>query len=248
MPKIIAACCLSVLLAGCAVAPDPVYELSPVAGTGVWYQGRELVAAQAGGARVATRFEESRNGVLVFLVEVANETAEPFTVDPAAFACEDEASGRRVEAVDPEARLRGLAVAREKAEARQASREATDGLFSLISLTADLAGAHADETREERCAREREEAAQEASDEDQRRAFAERQRRLADEQYRWSNDVLRKTTLAAGDAVGGTVHFRLPPAARHVAIVVPVAGGEVRIPYAVTNLLPRRADTGQDVR
>lgn len=211
------------LLAGCSFAPRPVYDVTPAQTSDVWFAGRQVVTADADGVAVAVNFRESRDGRLVYQVEVANRTAEPFTVDPSLFVCRDVVSGRATPALDPETELQEVEQALAAAEASEANQETADTLFTLLDL---VAGGEEDVDLGE------------PVDEDSPPAMA----RLDDDHYRWSTEALRKTTLRTGQSLGGRVTFGVPRGAREVVLELPLGDRQVQVGYRIAVVV---ADHGE---
>jgi hypothetical protein len=233
-------------LAGCTVTPQPVYRAHPEEGSGIWNNGSELSVVAQSGVETVAAFQEPHRYRLIFLVEVANDSDRPLTVDPARFylasaapeAVTDTARSYRCLAFDPEEQILKGEMSRSQAEARRQEQLDTDMFFSLVTMVASVAEAGKEVTPEQaECSRQKDEEIAQLQEEEEWR-HRETMQALDRRHYLWSQETLRKTTLAPGQMIGGLVRFRICSDDSLQQLVLPLDELELVHPFKVEKHQP----------
>lgn len=243
------------MLAGCTVAPKPVYRTYPVEGSGIWKNGVELAEARGPALRAAMVSHAQNPRRLTYYVEVENLCDGLVTVDPArftlrhgpSFEAPDSLFCRPIAAVDPEKARLQTDLNRSTHVARLEGHRNTETLFGVVDLAADIADAGKTRTEEEKQTRELEE----QNDREYREGLEKRYRvavASGSGPLYPPDGRLRKTTLLPGESVGGLVSFPVHKPAAALLFEIPADGGNLVIPYRLETHYPagarRRSQAG----
>jgi hypothetical protein len=233
--------CLAILLAsvaliGCAT-PGPLVSLALAQGAVVWVAGRAVVAKEQTGVRVAAAFEHQDGVTLGLRVEIENTTEAPLEVDPANITFNVCTNGRLetcsppAYAINPEAVLKDLALAKSRNEAETANEEIFLGTLAVVSAVGDVATVASGKTHGTT-------GLQTAAALDQMGQVAARrdstQASIGGQQQLWADVALRRNTIPPGRAVGGRVFLPISLKARRVWLHVLVGGRTFSFPFDQT--------------
>ena len=221
---------------GC-VTPGPLVSLAPAHGAVVWVAGRAVVAKEDTGVRVAAAFEHQDGATLALRVEIENTTAAPLEVDPSNITFNVCASSQRETcsppacAINPEAVLKDLALAKSRNEADATNEQVFLGTLALVSAVGDVAAAASGKANSTT-------GLQTAATLDQMDQVAARrdsaQASIGSQQQLWADVALRRNTIPPGRAVGGRVFLPISLKARRVWLHVMVGGRTFSFPFEQT--------------
>jgi hypothetical protein len=204
------------VLSGCSSS----YFLKPqlLAGEQPTYRsGREFRDRDVKGVSVSVALEELRgNGEALFKVAVKNGTDQKFDFAPAQIGCLTDAGAGAV--ADPEQRLEAL---RDRENSLEPS--SLDTTARTLNLTNSLLTSFSRDPQTQRLHEEADEREAQYAAADEKRA--EEKTRIGEEKKYWSDQALRRTTLAKGDAVSGDLVCRPPEDYANLVVRVTVPGG-----------------------
>ena len=231
------------VMGACATAL-PVVRLQPQGSDVFWVAGRAVVASAHDGIRVAAAFDHQDGQAIAFRVEVANDTAERFDVDPQdmhfAVCVSDPSCGGKRKVMDPEQKLLALDHARSREEADAKNMAVAGTTLVLLSLTADVASS----SRRSGHLGNRAMLASLSVD----NSAAASHRRMGDidaDRSVWSASAFRRTTLFPGHGAAGLVYVPLKPNAKYVRLELTVAGHDFVFPFEQAVTTPPPASRGR---
>lgn len=219
-------------LAGCYF-PKPVIRLYPENTQTFWRAGRRVVTREHPGYRMAIAFEESDEYVALRL-EVQNTGTVPLDVDPAQMVVVSCTDPKRCSpprpAVDPEAMLLELDVARARERAAKASDESVGVALVLLDVTAGIA---ASGRGDHQAAGRAQEAGGEAAADFDRTSAGHQSAisQLTMSRAQWASTALRKTTLLPTQAVGGLIYLPIDNSASRLLVGARINGEDNWFPF-----------------
>jgi hypothetical protein len=233
------------VMAGCATAL-PIVRLQPHGSDVVWVSGRAVVTSARDGIRVAAAFDHQDREAIAFRVEIANDTAERFDVDPrdmhfAVCVSDPNCSGKR-NVIDPEQKLLALDHARSREEADGKNMVVAGTTLLFLGVAADVADV-ASSGRSSAPVGNRAMLASLSVD----NSAAQSDRRLGSiDAHRsvWSASAFRRTTLLPGHGAAGLVYVPLKPNAKYVRLELNVAGLAFVFPFEQMVTAPPGAPYG----
>ena len=230
------------VMGACATAL-PVVRLYPQGSDVVWVSGRAVVASARDGIRVAAAFDHQDGQAIAFRVEVANDTAERFDVDPKdmhfAVCISDPSCAGSRQVMDPEQKLLALDHARSQEEADAKNMAVAGTTLVLLSVTADVASS----SRHSGNFGNRAMLASLSVD----NSAAASHRRVGSidaDRYVWSASAFRRTTLLPGYGAAGLVYIPLRPNAKFVRLELTVAGLDFVFPFEQVVTTPPHPSRG----
>jgi hypothetical protein len=230
---------MAALSAGCVATPSPVVRLHPDSANPVWVAGRAVVGREVEGVRVAIAFDHVTDDHMGMRVEVQNNTAKRWDVDPTHMRCvyceTEKNCSRRWAVADPETRLLELDQARSSQIAQATNDAALGATFLLLSALGDVASIASGKANRSTGAT----TAAIAHNMEADAARAERNLDRIDLTRRsWETSTLRRTTLFPGQAVAGYVYLRTIPKAEKVWFSIWADGRELWFPFRQTTHWP----------
>lgn len=227
------------LVAACATA-SPVVRLQPQGTDVVWVAGRAVLASARDGIRVAAAFDHQDGQAIAFRVEIANDTAERFDVDPkdmhfAACSAEPSCAGKR-KVMDPEQKLLALDHARSQEEANAQNLLVASTSLVLLSVASDAAAMSRGSQH-----RPGDRALLASLSVDNSAARSERAvGNINTDRVVWAMSAFRRTTLLPGQGAAGLVYVPLKPGAKYVRLELNVRGQDFVFPFEQTVTTPPR--------
>ncbi|HEX9652460.1 MAG TPA: hypothetical protein VGA99_02015 [bacterium] len=211
----------SIFLTSCYVSPPPVYQLSPVPDSGIWWSGKQYAADSTNGISTFVAYQRSDRHHLIFEVEFTNQSEEQVLVSPEDFyylplqSAEDTVSQREVHALNPETELLEIDKSLSREHASYATHTAIDLTVSLLDLVLAIVSPDDAASYEERLAWEVNRA-------DYQQLHQARVSELKGLREEWEFETLRKTTMNPGEQIRGRVYFPITKQAQFIELVLPI--------------------------
>jgi hypothetical protein len=230
------------VMAACATAL-PVVRLQPQGSDVVWVSGRAVVTSARDGIRVAAAFDHQAGEAIAFRVEVANDTAERFDVDPkdihfAVCVSDASCSGKR-NVIDPEHKLLALDHARSREEAEAHNMAVASATLILLSVTADAASSSRGSPSPSNPTMLASVSMSNSADASHRRLG-----NIDMDRAVWLASAFRRTTLLPGQGAAGLVYVPLKPNAKYVRLELTIAGHDFVFPFEQAVTTPPRDPHG----
>lgn len=201
------------LVTGCS---GPSYSLRPEAGPGEFKNGREFRSRELQGVKVAVALEEYHSGEATFRVNVENGAKQKLDVMPSAVSCST--NGGPASVVDPErqlAELRSREADLDPSGIESTARLANETALLTTSFSKD------EQNRQLHAEAEARDARYQAEDKER----ADKRAGIETEKKYWSDQALRRTTLAHGESVTGDVVCKTPADYNDLTLRVTMPGG-----------------------
>ena len=204
--------------------------VKPATGGGQWQDGMEVVATKKDSLDVRMGVVSTTGAWLEFDVLVQNRSRRAVLVAPETFYLDAYPSkpgigALRVQAENPEQNIQALQQQAAYHRQKSATRPASEMWSSLSNLLDELSSRPRHENAARRTARQAQYRAEMTRYEQERSSHAVQATAARDQQRQLEATLLRKTTLAPGQALRGRVRFRRSTdSAARLRLVTPVAG------------------------
>jgi len=203
---------------GCS-APS-VFYLRPAGEEFHYDQGREVVSRSDSVATTFTNFEYQEGKTFSLYAEISNNSSETFLVDPSLFYVEafkpENKFITKYFVIDPEEKI---SLIQEDIINTETSKESAIGVnifLGLINTVADIESEAPVEKVIDDAVYWGNNAYNEAIEYDIQKE------NLQNMKSHWVNNVLRKTTLAPGEFIGGLFYIPIQPEANLIILILPI--------------------------
>jgi hypothetical protein len=205
---------LSVLLSGCFVNRQPVFNLSPVDNNSKWLMGREYTKKEINDVLVELAFQDQEDNSIYFFVNIFNYSSGEILIDPEEFYVQvikseaDTSETLKITAADPEKMINSLKNEVEKEKASFQSYSGTSAFVSLLDLVGDIA-LDSKRTPEEKAEDSWKDEEREMQYERRKYSYEDRISSLHDKRLELEDTAVRKSHLLPGEKISGRVYFPL---------------------------------------
>jgi hypothetical protein len=223
-----------IMLIGCHVSPYRVYDLAPADKNmeSMWLNGKELVKLSGDKADIIVNYDTSDNSMLIFDLSVLNKTTETILISPTDFSCKTNNrlnEVREIEAIDPELKIKDYNKKIEKLRARSKAKARDHLVFSIFEVVDNFTYSNPEE---------KEQAKEDYAEQEERRnkALSQINSQMQDAKAKRQSfeiEALRKTSLIAGNKIGGKLYFPVRDSLTEFSLVIPIGQEVFVIPYAI---------------
>jgi len=201
-----------VLIIASCVRPYPIYDLTPSGDyTTRWLFGSEYVISSQNDLIASLAYINSEKKMLVFDMEVINQSKKDILVSPELFyydiiVSKLEEVPAQVKAIDPEKKLLQLDKALSNENASLSNQAISNFLVETTDLIGDITESD-DRTIQEEQLDSQEDLERKIDSDREEYKTRSKITDLNQQHNYWSTQVLRKTTLKPGEAIHGKIFF-----------------------------------------
>ncbi|MBN2424584.1 MAG: hypothetical protein JXR46_10150 [Calditrichaceae bacterium] len=216
--------------------------VTPSASDTFWKQGRQYVEQSDSLLRIVICHEKKTRQNLIFYAEITNTGEQPQLIDPSAFyfiphykslSTDTSLKTSKKFLLDPEIELGRINSAINREESSHKTTQSLNAFFFLMGGvlgTVNAVTGNVDEASEnfESAGETVDYMNEEQADHEHEMDLLENARSF------WENEVLRKTTLYAGQTVGGLLIYPMIKKAKFISLYFPVGNSKLKFDFKQT--------------